>query len=100
MATSPPGQRERAQRGEPLEGPLTREQQLAAPRAPVGPVPGAVECQSDDRPLETVFGHHARHVRVVVLHGDGGAAPAGTGVARRVDVGMQVVREQLRPRPA
>ncbi len=74
-----------------------REQDLAAPGRAVGPVARAVEGDADDRALEPVLGHGARHVRVVVLDGDLDRLRAFQRVARRQVVGMQVVRDDLGP---
>ena len=45
------------------------DQELAAPDRAVGAVTGAVERDADHRPRQGVLGHAARHVGVVVLHG-------------------------------
>ena len=74
-------------------------QQFAAPGRAVGAEADAVECQADDRPIETMFGHHRGDVGVMVLHAPGRDAPSGRetrGVARAPEIGMQVVCDQRR----
>lgn len=51
----------------PLEAPEIRQEELPAPDRSVGPVPGSVEGDADDRAGYPVLGQTARHVGMVVL---------------------------------
>ena len=84
-----------------LEAGQIRDQELAAPDRAVGPVPGPVEGDADDRAVLAVVGEAGGDVRVMVLHAD--ELNAGQFTISQVDrvrrgqvVRMQVVRDELR----
>ena len=89
------GQRQRPERRQPRELGVAGEEQLAAPRRAVGAVPGAVVGESQHGTAQAVLRHHARDMRVVMLHADGDGAVAAERVARRQVVGVEIVRDDL-----
>ena len=91
------GEHDGAKRREALEPAEVREHQLAAPHATVGPEACAVVCEPEDRAGKPVFGHRARHVRMMMLHRNGNASRAVPRITGREIIRMQVVRDYLRP---
>jgi hypothetical protein len=87
-------ERDRAQVSGPLRGCGVADEELPAPRVPAGAEAEAVERDPDDPTLQAVLGHHRRDVRVVVLDRDRGKTEL-VGEARRQEVGMQVVGDEV-----
>ena len=97
IARSPPTSAIGRKVASAFERGVCREQDLAAPARAVGAVAGAVVGEPDHRSVEPVLGHRADDVRVMVLHGDAALRRAARAYMRRQVVGMQVVRDDLRP---
>src|ERR1039458_10269127 len=53
-----------------LEARIAGEQRFAAPDSAIGAIPGSIEREADDSPVDGVFRHATGNMRVVVLHAD------------------------------
>ncbi len=71
-----------------------RDEELSAPKRPVGAVTEAVEREPEDRRRHAVLGHARGDVRMVMLHGDRRQIDVAC-VLRRQILGVQVVRHDL-----
>ena len=83
---------------EALEAVEARNQHFPAPDAAVRAVAGAIEREADDRPVETVFGHAAGDVSMMMLNPDQRQAARAGPLLRprsREIAGMQIVHDRL-----
>ena len=74
-----------------LEIQVVRQQDFAAPNAPIRPISSAIQCESDDASFEMIFGHATGDMRMMVLHADRPYSWLFPRPARREVIRMQVV---------
>ena len=84
----------------PLERTPARYEYLPAPDRPVRAVARPVVCDADNRTLQSVFGHRAHDVRVVVLydHSEHRCCRVVVSEVSRHVVGVHVMSDDLRLR--
>src|SRR5579862_5594939 len=91
-----PWHRHIAKMGRAGKADVVADEKFAAPEGTVGSVAGAVERDADDALVQSVLGHAACHVGVMVLHGNGLLRcrfRATKRITRRGIVGMKVMSD-------